>query len=113
MTAADLRDEVLRELNVLAVGQSAPNDVAEVIDNLWTRKYAQLRADGHAPFSSNDIDDRFVEPLVKYLAGEAASKFGYRGAALQEKKLIGTQAYKELLEQAIGKKRFPTKADFF
>lgn len=98
--ATQLATQVLKELNIVATGQSASaEDVAKVTD-VWPSIYQQLRRAGLAPWSSSAISEEFQLPVAKYVAGEVASQFGFSGARLGEHMLTGQQGWGQIQECA-------------
>ena len=105
---AELANEVLRELGIVGRGQTAGAEDTEIVTTAFTSIYPQIRRQGLAPWPAAAISEGAQQPLAKYVAGQVASRFGFSGPSLAEKKLIGEEGRIELQEQAAGDKHTVT-----
>lgn len=113
-TATDLRNRVLERLNIKAKSQPATAEDALVVDDAYVSIYDQLRKLELMPFAIGAIPDWAQLPLVKYVAGQVAGEFGYRGARLQDKVLEAGSGLKELQQQNAGEKQpVPITAKYY
>lgn len=101
-TATELATQVLKDLGVTGVGQSASPEDTQKITKVYPSIYAQLRRLRLAPWPSGEIEEMAQLPLSKYLVGQLASSFGFSGQRLQEHLLTGQQGWIELQECAAG-----------
>jgi hypothetical protein len=76
---ADLVNRVLLDMDVIGVGQIAPDDVYSDIDNRLDTIVAELNARDIVNIDLDNIDDALFEPLVEFIIAKAGPGYG-RGA---------------------------------
>lgn len=102
--STELATQVLKELGVLGVGQTASAVDLKKVTDIYPSVYAQLRRMKVAPWTSSAIAEEAQLPLAKYLAGQVAAAFGFSGARLAEHKQTGMEGWIELQECAAAPK---------
>lgn len=78
--ATELAEGVLIQLGIVGAGQTPSAEDTKVVTDAWNSLYPQLQRFGLAQFASTAIDEEFQEPLVKWVAGQVYTKFGFTGA---------------------------------
>jgi hypothetical protein len=112
-TAIQIRNGVLEHLNIKAKGASANAEDAQKVDDLYNSAYPKLAKKGLTPWLQGAVDEEAQEPLIAYLAGFAAPKFGFSGGRLAEIKALAREALKDLYEQSSTTDQGPTKATYY
>lgn len=75
-TKAQIRDKVLRKLKVLAFGQTATAEDADIVETAYDEVHALLSEKEVITWGSGDsIPDEAVRPIVKIVAFEVADDF--------------------------------------
>lgn len=112
--ATELATQVLKELGIVSVGQTASAEDIKKITDVWTSIYKQLRRAGLAPWTQTAIDEEFQLPVAKYVAGQVASAFGFSGRRLAEHHATGDRGWIEIQECADpGASRSKPKIKFY
>jgi hypothetical protein len=114
LTKADLRARVLEHLGVLAAGQSAGAEDADLVDEAIDAAHARLRKFGLVPFATSAIPEWAQISLRDYVAADVAQSFGLGGPRLAEFKGAQRVAERDLARQVAGY-RHPMRivADYF
>ena len=102
-TKADLAEDILRHLGVLAVGQSASAEdgtlTEEAIDSVYKRVYR----DGLAPYPLTAIPEWAQDLLRNSVAGTLCGAFGITGPQRSEYQSDGIRAEREMCRQTSAK----------
>jgi hypothetical protein len=83
LTKAELRTRVLQHLGVLAVGQSASAEDAELVDESIDAAHDRLRKFGLVPFATSAIPTWAQTQLRNYVAGDVFRSFGLNHRAME------------------------------
>ena len=111
-TSAQLANQVLKELGIVGIGQTASAaDTAKVTD-VWGSIYARLRRQRLASWGSEAISEEAQLPVAKYVAGLVASSFNFRGNDLLAHQATGQEGLRELQEVEAGDKH-PSPPKFY
>lgn len=73
---ADLVNRVLLDMDIIGVGQIAPDDVYSDIDNRLNTIIAELNARDVVNIDLDNIDDGLFEPLIEYIIAKAGPGYG-------------------------------------
>jgi len=95
-TREDLIKRVLKDVGVLAAGQSPSDEDRAEIDDLIEPVCAKLYADGIAKVTGDEIDDAIYLPLAACVAEAAMLPFGIGGTRAQELAAGAAQARMDL-----------------
>lgn len=95
-TRADLIARVLKNLGVLAAGQSPSDEDRAEVDDLIEPVCAKLLDDGVAKLNGDEIDDAAYLPLAAILAEAAMVPFGIAGAKASDLVALAAQARMDL-----------------
>ncbi len=114
MTKADLRSQVLYHLGVLAAGESATADDADVVDKAIDSVHEMLMARMRVDFLTSAIPEYAQIPLRDMVAFRVGRVFGKNGNRMQELRIDSQLALNELT----GQLRYPkgqavTEAEYF
>lgn len=105
MTAAELRTEVLVRLGIVAQGQAASAEDADIVDKAITSIFDQLKATHLASFSTSAIPEWAQLPLEKYITGQVAPKFGVSGQRLMEIMSVAKEGWRDFERQLSGREQ--------
>lgn len=76
-TATQIRNQALRELGVLPLGQTASAEWAQSVDEAYTEVYAALQEHDLAVWSSSEsVPDAYVNPVVVLVAAQRLNVAG-------------------------------------
>lgn len=89
-TKAQLRDRVLQELGVLAVGETATAEDAALVETTIDDQHAMLEREIFLTWTTATIPDTVIEPLTVVLAARLAGRYGLPADRRQE--LLGLAA---------------------
>lgn len=110
LTKAQLRNRVLQHLGVLAAGQSATAEDADLVDEAIDAAWAKLRKFGLMPFATSAIPEWAQQGLRDYVAAEVSPSFGIQGDHETAKLL----AERELGKQVAGYRHpIQIRTDYF
>lgn len=114
-TKADIRNDVLKHIQVLAAGESASSEDAADVENIIDGHLEQLAQDGIAYWGADDYPDHIRRPFVRLVAADAAVQFN---VSLQERQKFdqdAAAAYRELVSQTAVRDEFglPVKGEYF
>lgn len=117
---ADIIADALRDLEVLGVGQSAPDasDALEVGKRL-DRIYARLRGkgltnDGNGIWDLTDIPPEYEEPLITMTASSCSRLFGKPADEVVTRRLESIEAENEIRKQSAAlNDRQPVEAEYY
>lgn len=80
LTKAQFRDRVLEHMGILAAGQSASAEDAEIVEEAIDSAHDQLRKFGLAPFATSAIPAWAQPGLRSYVCDLVGPTFGFGGA---------------------------------
>lgn len=83
-TKAQLRDMVLQELGVLAAGETATAEDAELVECVIDAQHAMLRKEVFVDWTLDAIPLEVIEPLMSINAARCARRFGLSAERRQE-----------------------------
>jgi ATP phosphoribosyltransferase len=98
-TKAQLRNRVLRELGVLAAGETAAAEDAEVIEEMIDTQHAMLARELFVDWTTSAIPQNVFEPLAAVVAARGSGQFGVTGPRLQELLALAVQGMADLHTQ--------------
>lgn len=98
-TKAQLRNRVLRELGVLAAGETATAEDAQVVEELIDTQHAMLARELFVDWTTSTIPQNVYEPLAAIVAARGAGQFGVTGPRLQELLALAVQGMADLHTQ--------------
>lgn len=111
LTKAELRNRVLQHIGVLAAGQSASGEDANMVDESIDAAHERLRKMGLVPFATSAIPPWAQAPLRDYVAGDVAATFGMREPSWKEGQMM---AERDLARQVAGFRHdLRTTAEYF
>lgn len=113
MTKSELVSAVLRRLRVLAAGETADANDADLVGEVYDSEYQQLKLLGLVPFDSNAVASWAERPLVRYIAAEVGPEFGHSNE--MENQAKKDRALRDLRTQMARQRSrpLPTKAEYF
>ena len=77
MTAAELRNRILRRIGVAGIGRAASPEDAEFTDTVITEAHAELDQLEVTNWTTSDIPNYAVDGLQNFILAELAPAFGY------------------------------------
>lgn len=98
-TKAQLRNRVLRELGVLAAGETATAEDAQVVEEMIDAFHAMLEREVFIDWSLDAIPQNIYEPLAAVVAARCAGQFGVAGPRLAELAALASQGMSDLHTQ--------------
>jgi len=112
-TAVQIRNAVLEDIGIKSRGGAARAEDAVKADEIYVSQHAALRNRGLADFDSDSVPDEMREPLIKFLVGKMAFKFGFSGQRLVDAKLEGKEGLLELQQQHAVLDPLPANVHYF
>lgn len=98
-TQAQLRDRVLQELGVLAAGETATAEDAELVEDVICAVHAMLRREFFVDWQLDSIPPEVIEPLMAVNAARLAGRFGLSTERRRELLAFGVQGMSDLATQ--------------
>lgn len=98
-TQAQLRDRVLQELGVLALGETATAEDAELVESVICAVHEMLRKEFFVDWSLDEIPSNVIEPLMGLNAARLAGRYGLSAERRRELLAFGVQAMSDLATQ--------------
>lgn len=114
-TKADIRNRVLKNIGVLASGQTASaadaSDVDEVIESVYAMLDDQFKG---LPWNVDNVPEKAVLPMVHIVSAHAASAFDLAMDERAALASVAAGAEKEIAKQVSrGRSGQPVQADYF
>lgn len=98
-TKAELRDRVLQELGVLAAGETATAEDAELVECVCDAVHAMLHKEFFVDWTIEAIPLEVIEPLMAVCAARLSGRFGLSAERRRELLAYGVQGMSDLATQ--------------